>query len=112
MESRRLGHELAPFTQLDLLRVGKPLDGGLARRVAQMVPGFDTRGAHRAQKDALMTLALLEAQLPHISETELRASWRRLRRMTCAARGVVRDRNWTAAISHMATMPSHATEYL
>ncbi|WP_126223542.1 3'-5' exonuclease [Burkholderia ambifaria] len=71
-ESRRLGHELAPFTQLDLLRVGKPLEGGLARRVAQLVPGFDTGGAHRAQKDALMTLALLEAQLPHISETELR----------------------------------------
>lgn len=71
-ESRRLGHELAPFTQLDLLRVGKPLEGGLAKRVEQMVPGFDTSGAHRAEKDALMTLALLEAQLPHISEKELR----------------------------------------
>jgi DNA polymerase III epsilon subunit-like protein len=71
-ESRRQGHELAPFTQLDLLRVGKPLEGGLAKRVEQLVPGFDTGGAHRAQKDALMTLALLEAQLPHISETELR----------------------------------------
>ena len=71
-ESRRLGHELSPFTQLDLLRVGKPLEGGLAKRVEQMVPGFDTGGAHRAQKDALMTLALLEAQLPHISEKEMR----------------------------------------
>jgi hypothetical protein len=27
-ESQRLGHELAPFTQLDLLRVGKPLEAG------------------------------------------------------------------------------------
>lgn len=71
-ESRRLGIELAPFMQLDLLRVGKPLEGGLARRVAQMAPGFDTCGAHRAQQDALMTLVLLEAQLPHITETELR----------------------------------------
>jgi DNA polymerase III epsilon subunit-like protein len=71
-ESRRLGHELAPFKQLDLLRVGKQLEGSLAKRVAQMVPGFDTTGAHRAEKDALMTLAFLEAQLPYITETELR----------------------------------------
>ncbi|MEX3984317.1 3'-5' exonuclease [Paraburkholderia sp. EG287A] len=71
-ESWLVGRELAPFTQLDLLRVGKPLAGGLAKRVEQMVPGFDTGGAHRAEKDALMTLALLEAQLPYISETEMR----------------------------------------
>jgi len=71
-ESRRLGHELAPFKQLDLLRVGKPLEGGLAKRVEQLVPGFDTGGAHRAEKDALMTLAFLEAQLPYITDTELR----------------------------------------
>lgn len=69
-ENLRVGQELAPFVQLDLIRVGK-LEGSLSKRVAELVPGFDTSGAHRALKDALMTLALLEAQLPTITEQEL-----------------------------------------
>jgi hypothetical protein len=71
-ESRRLGIELAPFMQLDLLRVGKPLDRRACQACGTDGAGFDTAGAHRAQQDALMTLVLLKAQLPHITETELR----------------------------------------
>jgi DNA polymerase III epsilon subunit-like protein len=70
-ESGRLGHELDPFLQLDLIRVGT-LQGNLASRLRQLVPDFDTSGAHRGLKDALMTLALLEAQLPHLTELELK----------------------------------------
>jgi DNA polymerase III epsilon subunit-like protein len=70
-ESGRLGHELEPLLQLDLIRVGT-LQGRLAERVQQLVPGFDTSGAHRGLKDALMTLTLLEAQLPLLTELELK----------------------------------------
>ncbi|MBK3780027.1 3'-5' exonuclease [Paraburkholderia aspalathi] len=69
-ETRRVGHELAPVTQLDLMRIGN-LEGSLSKRVAQLVPGFDTSGAHRALEDAVMTLVLLEAQLPDITSQEL-----------------------------------------
>lgn len=69
-ESLHVGHQLAPLHQLDLMRVGA-LKGRLAERLAQLVPTFDTSGAHRGLKDALMTLALLEAQLPLLEEREL-----------------------------------------
>ncbi|KVP39967.1 3'-5' exonuclease [Burkholderia ubonensis] len=70
-ESSRVGHELEVFSQFDLMRVGQ-LEGGLAKRLAQLVPEFDTSGAHRGIKDALMTLALLEAQLPLLTELEVK----------------------------------------
>lgn len=70
-ESSRVGHELELFSQFDLMRVGK-LEGGLTKRLAQLVPEFDTSGAHRGLKDALMTLALLEAQLPLLTELEVK----------------------------------------
>lgn len=66
-ESRRVGHELHRLDQFDLMRMGGDLKGSLSVRLAQLVPDFDTSGAHRGLKDALMTLALLEAQLPAIS---------------------------------------------
>lgn len=69
-ESSRLGHELEAFSQFDLMRVGA-LEGGLTKRLAQLVPGFDTTGAHRGLKDALMTLVLLEAQLPLLTDHEI-----------------------------------------
>lgn len=69
-ESRRYGEDLGSFAQLDLMRVGK-LSGRLAARVAQVLPDFDTGGAHRAGKDALMTLALLEALLPGLTDLDL-----------------------------------------
>lgn len=69
-ESRRIGHELDRLDQFDLMRVGT-LKGSLTVRLAQLVPDFDTSGAHRGLKDAVMTLALLEAQLPFITEVEL-----------------------------------------
>jgi DNA polymerase III epsilon subunit-like protein len=68
-ESRRIGHELQRLDQFDLMRAGGDLKGSLSVRLAQLVPDFDTSGAHRGLKDALMTLALLEAQLPTIAET-------------------------------------------
>lgn len=69
-ESLHVGHQLAPLHQLDLMRVGT-VKGRLPVRLAQLVPGFDTSGAHRSLKDALMTLTLLEAQLPLLNEHEL-----------------------------------------
>lgn len=69
-ESLRVGVELAHIDQLDLIRVGE-LEGGLTKRLSLLVPDFDVSGAHRGLKDALMTLALLEAQLPSITEQEL-----------------------------------------
>lgn len=69
-ESLRLGRPLAPFQQLDLMRVGE-LEGGLVKRLTHLAPDFDVSGAHRALKDALMTLALLEAQLPYLQRDEL-----------------------------------------
>lgn len=69
-ESRRIGHELHALDQFDLMRVGD-IKGSLAVRLGQLVPNFDTSGAHRALKDALMTLALLEAQLPTITDGQL-----------------------------------------
>lgn len=69
-ESLRIGVELAQLDQLDLMRVGE-LEGGLVKRLAHLVPDYDLTGAHRGLKDALMTLALLEAQLPSITELEL-----------------------------------------
>ena len=70
-ESLRIGVDLAHLDQLDLIRVGD-LEGGLVKRLAQLCPDFDVSGAHRGLKDALMTLALLEAQLPTITDNELR----------------------------------------
>lgn len=69
-ESRRIGHELHRLDQFDLMRMGGDLKGSLSVRLAQLVPEFDTTGAHRGLKDALMTLALLEAQLPAISDVQ------------------------------------------
>lgn len=69
-ESRRIGHELHALDQFDLMRVGD-IKGGLAVRLAQLVPDFDTSGAHRGLKDALMTLALLEVMLPTITDAQL-----------------------------------------
>jgi len=69
-ESLHVGHQLAPLHQFDLMRVGT-VKGRLTERLAQLVPGFDTSGAHRSLKDALMTLTLLEAQLPTLDEREL-----------------------------------------
>ena len=66
-------HEIPLATlklQLDLMRVGK-VKGKLAARVESLVPDFDTDGAHRAAKDALMTLVLLEALLPSLDDTAL-----------------------------------------
>lgn len=58
-ECRRNGVELEQMAQLDLIRVRKN-GGKLSAQVAELVPDFDTSGAHRAAKDALMTLALLQ----------------------------------------------------
>lgn len=69
-ECRRYGELLPGFAQLDLIRMGNG-SGSLSARVAQLLPNFDTGGAHRAGKDALMTLALLEALLPEISDLDL-----------------------------------------
>ena len=69
-ESLHVGLPLAPLHQLDLMRVGD-IKGRLTERLAQLVPGFDTSGAHRSLKDALMTLTLLEAQLPLLDERQL-----------------------------------------
>lgn len=69
-ESLHVGEPLAPLHQLDLMRVGT-VNGRLPERLAQLVPDFDTSGAHRSLKDALMTLTLLEAQLPLLDEREL-----------------------------------------
>lgn len=71
-ESGRCGHELGALAQLDLLRVG-PIKGGLSSQVLQLVPDFDTSGAHRGLKDALMTLVLLEAKLPLLTEADVRS---------------------------------------
>lgn len=72
-ECLRHGFELPEVDQLDLLRLGgESLKGSLSVRVAQLVPGFDVSGAHRGLKDALMTLVLLEAQLPTITDEELK----------------------------------------
>lgn len=70
-ECLRLGVALPELLQLDLMHVGDK-KGSLSARVAQAVPGFDTQGAHRAEADALMTMALLEAELPHLDEQALR----------------------------------------
>lgn len=70
-ESSRVGHELELFSQFDLMRVGN-LEGGLAKRLAQLVPDFDTSGAHRGLKDALMTLELFEAQFPLLTDREVK----------------------------------------
>jgi len=70
-ENGRIGHLLEHFVQFDLMRVGT-LTGSLTQRLLQLVPDFDTSGAHRGIKDALMTLALLEAQLPSFTELELK----------------------------------------
>lgn len=70
-ESRRIGHELHRLEQFDLMRMGGELKGSLSVRLAQLVPSFDTSGAHRGLKDALMTLALLEAQLPGFSIAQI-----------------------------------------
>lgn len=70
-ESRRIGHELHRLDQFDLMRMGGDLKGSLSVRLAQLVPDFDTSGAHRGLKDALMTLALLEAQLPSFTVAQV-----------------------------------------
>jgi DNA polymerase III epsilon subunit-like protein len=54
-----------PARHLDLIRV-TPVKGPLSSQIDQLVPGLDTGGAHRAAKDALMTLWLLEALLPSL----------------------------------------------
>lgn len=62
---------IEPFKlQLDVMRApsGK---GSLATRTANWLPDLDTTGAHRAAKDALMTLALLDAVLPKMSDADL-----------------------------------------
>lgn len=66
-ECLRHGVDLGCLLQLDLMRLGN-VPGKLAARVAALVPDFDTSGAHRAAKDALMTLALLNAQVSDITE--------------------------------------------
>lgn len=54
--------------QLDVLRLANQIEktstGSLSARVSRYVPDLDVSGAHRAAKDALMTLALLDALLP------------------------------------------------
>lgn len=70
-ECRKYGTELDTLPhQFDLVRVGS-VSGRLAARVEHWAPDFDTNGAHRAAKDALMTLVLLEAMLPTIEDTAL-----------------------------------------
>ena len=56
-----------PQRHLDLMRVA-PAKAPLSAQVEQYVLGVDTEGAHRAAKDALMTLWLLEALLPSLSD--------------------------------------------
>jgi len=69
-ESERVGHALDRFDQLDLLKLGT-LKGSLSKRLEQLFPDFDTSGAHKAAEDALMTLMLLEALLPSITDAQL-----------------------------------------
>lgn len=69
-EARRCGDPLPGLAQLDLIRLGG-VSGKLAERVAKLLPDFDTGGAHRAGKDALMTLALLETLIPQLSDIDL-----------------------------------------
>ncbi len=59
-----------PPCHLDLMRV-TPAKAPLSAQLAQFVPDLDTAGAHRAAKDALMTLWLLEALLPVLSDEAL-----------------------------------------
>lgn len=59
-----------PQCHLDLMRVA-PAKAPLSSQIEQYVLGMDTAGAHRAAKDALMTLWLLEALLPSFSEQAL-----------------------------------------
>lgn len=70
-ECRKHGVDLECLPwQLDLMRVGSTR-GKLSERVAQMLPNFDTGGAHRAAKDVLMTLALLEVMIPTMTDEPL-----------------------------------------
>lgn len=69
-ECRREGVELGDMRHLDLMRVGTT-SGSLTKRVAQLLPGYDTSKAHRAVGDALMTLALMNVELPAITDTDL-----------------------------------------
>ncbi|WP_434717102.1 3'-5' exonuclease [Paraburkholderia sp. A2RO-4L] len=68
-ESLRLGHELAPFDQLDLMRVEG--EGSLSKRLLKLVPDYDASGAHRGLKDADMTLTLLEYSLPNLTSAQI-----------------------------------------
>jgi DNA polymerase III epsilon subunit-like protein len=68
-ESLRLGHELAPFDQLDLMRVEG--EGSLSKRLLKLVPDYDASGAHRGLKDADMTLTLLEYSLPTLTAAQI-----------------------------------------
>lgn len=60
----------APGCHLDLMRV-TPEKGALSKFVAMWVPDLDTEGAHRATKDALMTLWLTEALLGSLTDEEV-----------------------------------------
>lgn len=53
---------LAPDLHLDLMRVSD-IGGSLAKQSKHFSPKLDVRGAHRARKDAYMTLHLLEKML-------------------------------------------------
>lgn len=71
-ECQRLSIEFkAPNLHLDLMRL-TALKGSLSERVAQVAPELDISGIHRAAKDALLTLWLLEATLPQLTPTQIR----------------------------------------
>lgn len=59
VDSKRCGLDLNISAHLDLMRVGG-LKGKLTERLLKLIPDFNTEGAHRALKDALMALALFE----------------------------------------------------
>lgn len=56
--------------QMDVRRLS-PLKGGLSAQVEALLPHLDTAHAHRAAKDALMTLHLLEHLLGGLSNEQL-----------------------------------------